>query len=203
MHCYSFIRAVDVSSQADVTNAVKTFAEQNGSSIHHLVNGGQPLRNLLLNRSHLFYIAACFVSRGLDATLDDFNKSHQTNVCGYAFMVQAVYPYMKNAGGKLLKRLLREKHHSTITVRIFYLTLTIWRCNFQASRYCYSGFFFLCRETVFDRQHRFGLGPPFWRKQMDVQLQQRSCFDSDQMHGKRCGTPIILYHGLQINIFRR
>jgi NAD(P)-dependent dehydrogenase (short-subunit alcohol dehydrogenase family) len=81
---------------------VKTFAEQNGSIIHHLVNGGHCLENLLLKRSHAVHVAACFVSRGLDATLNDFNKSYQTNVCGYAFMAQAVYPYMKNAGGKLL-----------------------------------------------------------------------------------------------------
>ena len=95
--------SVDVSSQADVNKAVKTFAEENGNVIHHLVNGGQFLPTYELSRSSYFRVAACFISRGLDATLEDFNKSYQTNVCGYAFMTQAVHPYMKNAGGKLRK----------------------------------------------------------------------------------------------------
>ncbi|CAF0982157.1 unnamed protein product [Didymodactylos carnosus] len=74
---------VDVCSFGDVKNAVYKFAEQNGGVIHHLVNG-----------------AATFIFKGLDATLEDFNKTFTTNVSGYAFTVQAVHPFMKKAGGK-------------------------------------------------------------------------------------------------------
>ncbi|CAF1167414.1 unnamed protein product [Rotaria sordida] len=71
---------VDVTSPEQIQKAVTAFGEANQGQIHHLING-----------------AVYFGSKGLQATPKDFQKTFETNVSAYAFMAQAVYPYMLKA----------------------------------------------------------------------------------------------------------
>jgi hypothetical protein len=54
-----YLHLVDVSSQIDVNNAVKAFAEQNGHVIHYLVNGGKQCYSITyeyLNLMNTYFI---------------------------------------------------------------------------------------------------------------------------------------------------
>jgi len=74
---------VDVSKKEEASKAAAEFAKLNHGQIHHLFNN-----------------AVYFGSKGLNATQEDFRKSFDVNVIGYANMVQVCHPFMKAAGGK-------------------------------------------------------------------------------------------------------
>lgn len=74
--------AVDVSEKEKCVAAVEKVAKKHQEKIHLLVNG-----------------AACiFPFEGLSVTQKTWDKMLSVNVVGYANMVQACHPYMKNAG---------------------------------------------------------------------------------------------------------
>lgn len=73
---------VDVSNKDKCVETVKRFAERNNGKVHYLVN-----------------CAVYFGSKALTAQSKDWEKSFSVNVIGYANMVQACYPYMKQCPG--------------------------------------------------------------------------------------------------------
>ena len=73
---------VDVSQKDQCVEAVKRFAELNNGKVHFLVN-----------------CAVYFGSKALTAESKDWEKSFSVNVVGYANMVQACHPYMKQCQG--------------------------------------------------------------------------------------------------------
>jgi len=73
--------AVDVSDPARCIEAASEFANQTGR-LDYLVNN-----------------AASFLSKGLDATTEDWDHSLSVNIRGSAQMAQACYPSMKRSGG--------------------------------------------------------------------------------------------------------
>jgi NAD(P)-dependent dehydrogenase (short-subunit alcohol dehydrogenase family) len=72
---------VDVSDEARRREAVQAVAERHGR-LDYLVNS-----------------AVSFISKGLDATPSDWQRSLSVNVQGSAGMVQACHPFMKATGG--------------------------------------------------------------------------------------------------------
>ena len=77
--CKADYYKVDVSENKQCLEAVKGFAEKSGKgSIDGLVNS-----------------AVYFGSKALDAEQEDWDKSLNVNVVGYANMVQSCFPYMK------------------------------------------------------------------------------------------------------------
>ncbi|CAF0819278.1 unnamed protein product [Didymodactylos carnosus] len=83
---------VDEFCKEGATVAIFDFNEENGKKAEE---------KLRAEGKHVtFFKAVFFGSKGLTATSEDFTMSFSTNVSGYALMVKAVYPYMKNAGGK-------------------------------------------------------------------------------------------------------
>ncbi|XP_064638082.1 3-oxoacyl-[acyl-carrier-protein] reductase FabG-like [Lineus longissimus] len=73
---------VNVTDKARCDEAVGSIAAENGGEVHMLFNN-----------------AACFLSKGLEATQEDWTKSFSVNVVGYSNMVQACYPYMHKGQG--------------------------------------------------------------------------------------------------------
>ena len=70
---------VDVTDKQQCLQAVKSVAEANAGKLHYLVN-----------------CAVYFGSKSLTAEKADWDKSFSVNAVGYANMVQACYPYMKD-----------------------------------------------------------------------------------------------------------
>lgn len=65
----------------------------------------QATQSVLAQHGRVDYLlnnAASFISRGLDATTEDWEKSLGVNVRGYANMVQAVFEPMKQQGGAIV-----------------------------------------------------------------------------------------------------
>ena len=79
-NCNADYYKVDVSDKKQCSEAVKNFAERsdNGGRIDGLVN-----------------CAVYFGSKAMDAQQEDWEKSLNVNVVGYANMVQCCFPYMK------------------------------------------------------------------------------------------------------------
>jgi len=73
---------VDVSDKEKCIAAVKEVTDANNGLVHFLVN-----------------CAVYFGSKGLTAEKEDWHKTFSVNVVGYANMVQACYPYMKEMKG--------------------------------------------------------------------------------------------------------
>ena len=73
---------VDVSDKEQCKEGVKEFADTNSEKLHYLVNS-----------------VAYFGSKGLNAEKEDWDKSFTVNSVGYANMVQACNPYMKDTAG--------------------------------------------------------------------------------------------------------
>lgn len=73
---------VDVADKEQCVQAAKAFAGTNSNQLHYLVN-----------------CAAYFIYRGLEATKEDWDKSLSVNVVGYANMVQACHPYLRETPG--------------------------------------------------------------------------------------------------------
>ena len=73
---------VDVVDKEQCIAAVKKVADANNGIVHLLVNG-----------------AVYFGCKALDAEKKDWDKTFTVNVVGYANMVQACYPYMKEMKG--------------------------------------------------------------------------------------------------------
>ena len=73
---------VDVSEKDQCTAGVKAATESNSNKLHYLVN-----------------CAAYFGCKGLEATRKDWERSLSVNVIGYANMVQACHPYLKETPG--------------------------------------------------------------------------------------------------------
>ena len=73
---------VDVTDKQQCLQAVKSVAEANAGKLHYLVNG-----------------AVYFGCKDLNAEKEDWDKSFTVNAVGYANMVQACHPYMKDTQG--------------------------------------------------------------------------------------------------------
>ncbi|XP_039265922.2 dihydroanticapsin 7-dehydrogenase-like [Styela clava] len=67
----------DVVQKSSCVDAAKKIADDNGGTVHHLVN-----------------TVAYFCNKALEAEYDDWRKSFDVNVAGFANMVQACFPFM-------------------------------------------------------------------------------------------------------------